>query len=180
MYRHFAQLLIEHLKKLTAALTDEIEDIARLCAQALVGEGDIYFYAEGEMKGVYLQALHGKEPFQPVERIKELKSEELSRLTSADRVLLIGRSAEDEQILSIARYLYDEHIPFAAIASATKKDTPLDDLADIFIDMSLADGLIPKGFAPISGHPDLLVALFLFHQIQFQLEDMFSDMNENK
>lgn len=177
MYRHFSQILIEHLEKLSESLTDEIEDIARLLAQALVGEGDIYFFAEGEMKGVFLQAVYGKEPLRPVERVKELTKGQVTQLTSADRVLLIGRSAEDEPILSIARYLYDEHIPFAAIASTAKKETPLDDLADIYIDMSLADGLIPKGFAPISGHPDLLVALFLFHQIHFQLEDLFADFN---
>lgn len=176
MYHHFSQLLIKHLEKITESLTYEIEDTARLLAQALVGEGDIYFFTEGEMKGIFLQAVHGAEPLRPTDRIKELTPGQYEELTSADRVLIFSRSADDERVLELARYLYKEHIPFAAIASATGKETPLHDLADIFIDMSLTNGLIPRGFAPISGHPDLLVALFIYHQIQFQLEDLFSDL----
>lgn len=176
MYRHFATLIIEHLEKLSKAMTDEIEDMARLLAQALVGEGHIYFFAEGELRGVFLQARDGKEPFQPAERIQELSLEELDTLTSADRVLIISQDADDENTLRVARYLYDAHIPFGAVASAKGKEVQLEHLADVYIDLGLYAGLIPRGFAQLEGYPHLLAALFIYHQIHFQLQDLFADI----
>ena len=51
MYRHFATLIIEHVEKLSKAMTNEIEDMARLLAPALVGEGHIYFLLKANYGG---------------------------------------------------------------------------------------------------------------------------------
>ena len=48
-----------------------IEDSARLLAQALVGDGFIYLHGTNEMEGVVAEALFGAEPMKQAKRLFE-------------------------------------------------------------------------------------------------------------
>ena len=78
-----------------------IEDSARLLAQALVGEGFIYLHGTNEMEGVVAEALFGTEPMKQAKRLFENGKE--VEVTSADRVLLISRFSTDEEVVAIAK-----------------------------------------------------------------------------
>ena len=65
-----------------------IEDSARLLAQALVGDGFIYLHGTNEMEGVVAEALFGAEPMKQAKRLFENGKE--AEVTSADRVLLLA------------------------------------------------------------------------------------------
>ncbi len=78
-----------------------IEDSARLLAQALVGDGFIYLHGTNEMDGVVAEALFGAEPMRQAKRLFENDKE--AEVTSADRVLLISRFSTDEEAVSIAK-----------------------------------------------------------------------------
>lgn len=78
-----------------------IEDSARLLAQALVGEGFIYLHGTNEMEGVVAEALFGAEPMKQAKRLFENGKE--VEVTSADRVLLISRFSTDEEVVAIAK-----------------------------------------------------------------------------
>ena len=78
-----------------------IEDSARLLAQALVGDGFIYLHGTNEMEGVVAEALFGAEPMKQAKRLFENGKE--AEVTSADRVLLISRFSTDEAIVEIAK-----------------------------------------------------------------------------
>lgn len=78
-----------------------IEDSARLLAQALVGEGFIYLHGTNEMDGIVAEALFGAEPMKQAKRLFENGKE--VEVTSADRVLLISRFSTDEEVVAIAK-----------------------------------------------------------------------------
>ena len=78
-----------------------IEDSARLLAQALIGDGFIYLYGTNEMDGVVTEALFGAEPMKQAKRLFENGKE--AEVTSADRVLLISRFSTDEAVVEIAK-----------------------------------------------------------------------------
>lgn len=78
-----------------------IEDSARLLAQALVGDGYIYLHGTNEMEGVVAEALFGAEPMKQAKRLFENGKE--VEVTSADRVLLISRFSTDEEVVAIAK-----------------------------------------------------------------------------
>ena len=78
-----------------------IEDSARLLAQALVGDGFIYLHGTNEMEGVVAEALFGAEPMKQAKRLFENGKE--AEVTSADRVLLISRFSTDEAVVEIAK-----------------------------------------------------------------------------
>lgn len=93
-----------------------IEDSARLLAQALVGEGFIYLHGANEMEGVVAEALFGAEPMKQAKRLFENGKE--VEVTSADRVLLISRFSTDEEIVAIAKTssrwtLYCRHLCYS-------------------------------------------------------------------
>ena len=58
-----------------------IEDSARLLAQALVGDGFIYLHGTNEMEGVVAEALFGAEPMKQAKRLFENGKE--AEVTSA-------------------------------------------------------------------------------------------------
>lgn len=59
MIKIFTTQLIGRLKMMEEKEIYNLEDAARLLAQALVGEGNIYIYAEQGLDGVLAEALHG-------------------------------------------------------------------------------------------------------------------------
>ena len=93
-----------------------IEDSARLLAQALVGEGFIYLHGTNEMDGIVAEALFGAEPMKQAKRLFENGKE--VEVTSADRVLLISRFSTDEEVVAIAKTssrwtLYCRHLCYS-------------------------------------------------------------------
>lgn len=77
------QRITEHEKTL--------EEIARLLAQAAVGEGTIFIAAFGEMKAVTAAAIYGAEPLTAA---REWKPDSL--VTGTDRVFILAKKDEGD------------------------------------------------------------------------------------
>ena len=89
-----------------------IEDGARLLAQAAVGAGTIYIHGFHEMDGVTKEAVHGIEPL-----VKAAPYESTIPLTHEDRFLLFSRYSTDQEAIELAQKLKVEDIPFVAVSS---------------------------------------------------------------
>ena len=63
MLKIFSTQLNSLFKKVMEKEEFNMEDAARLLAQAAVGDGTIYIHGFGEMDGVTKEALNGIEPF---------------------------------------------------------------------------------------------------------------------
>lgn len=103
MLKIFSTQLSGYFSRVSQKEEMNIEDSARLLAQALVGEGFIYLHGANEMEGVVAEALFGAEPMKQAKRLFENGKE--VEVTSADRVLLISRFSTDEEIVAIAKKL---------------------------------------------------------------------------
>lgn len=150
----------------------EIENAARLLAQATVGDGSIYIKGFGEMAGVTAEAMQGEEP---LEGVRELE-DDLSGLTIADRVLLVTRRTTDPQALSFAEKLIEAEIPFAVIAGKVKDaDGDLPEKADAFLNTQTVRGMLPDETGGRFGFPSLMAALYLYHGMKFVLDEILED-----
>lgn len=101
MLKIFSTQLSGYFSRVSQKEEMNIEDSARLLAQALVGEGFIYLHGTNEMDGIVAEALFGAEPMKQAKRLFENGKE--VEVTSADRVLLISRFSTDEEVVAIAK-----------------------------------------------------------------------------
>lgn len=168
----FTTQLIGRLQKIDQQELD-IEDGARLLAQAIVGEGSIYIYAEEELEGIYLQAKYGRDPFPKVEQLTE---ENLPSLSTADRVLIVTKNAQSEKVLKLAQALHEMQVGFMVIGvKDAKQENPIEDIALAFVDLNLDKGLVPTMTGERKGFPYLLTALYVYHHMKLIVDDMVED-----
>ncbi len=172
MSKIFTTQLIGRLQKIAEQELD-IEDGARLLAQALVGEGAIYIYGEKEMKALFLEAKHGQEP---LERVYEWQDETADQLTTADRVLFVLRDVHDEKVVNLGKQLRSKQVPFAVLASIPwDTENPFENLADVFINLHMDTGLVPKERGGRTMYPHAIAALYVYHQLKLRIDEMMED-----
>lgn len=153
-----------------------IEDIARLLAQAAAGSGTVYLYGTKEMKAVVYEASEGKEPLRNC-KVWEAGSP-FTSIKETDRFLIITRDNEDQEALKLGEYLAEYYIPFAGIignAGNEHEIGSLADLADAYIDLKLAKGLLPDEEGNRIGYPYAMAALFAYHGIKFTIDEILAD-----
>ncbi|PKG22005.1 DUF2529 family protein [Niallia nealsonii] len=154
---------------------EEMEDIARLLAQAIVGDGKIYLMATNEMEGVIYDAIEGPEPL--FQSTRWNKDDSFLDIAPNDRFLLISRTSQDNNLLGFAKKLYEQHIPFAAISTIMSQEEGIHEFADIHIDLALKKGLLPDEDGNRFGNPSLIGALFTYHGIKFILNEIISELD---
>lgn len=173
MLKIFSTQLSGYFTKISQSEEMNIEDSARLLAQALVGDGIIYVYGTKEMNGVVSEALDGAEPMKRAKRLVENGKQ--TTVTSADRVLLISRFSTDEDVISIAKKLQEEGHSVVGMSAIQKDPSSLEHFTDIHIDTKLLKGLIPDDEGNRYGFPSLIVALFAYHGLKFTIDEIINE-----
>ncbi|HFJ9475981.1 DUF2529 domain-containing protein [Bacillus thuringiensis] len=173
MLKIFSTQLSGYFSKISQKEEMNIEDSARLLAQALVSDGFIYLYGTNEMEGVVAEALFGAEPLKQAKRLFENGKE--ADVTSADRVLLISRFSTDEAVVEIAKKLQEEGHSIVGISALQEGTESLEQYTDVHIDTKLLKGLIPDDEGNRYGFPSLIVALFAYHGIKFTIDEMLNE-----
>ncbi|MEK4282936.1 DUF2529 family protein [Ureibacillus sp. FSL K6-0165] len=153
---------------------DAIEQTARLLAQASVGEGSVYFACFDELQAIESYALSNKEqPF-----LNLVKWSPDVEIRETDRVLIFAKSCQDKEALQLAKKLYEQFIPFAAVASEVpSNDNELSDLAYTYISMHVRGGLIPHptNLGERVVIPHLHAGLFIYEAIKLAYDEMLED-----
>lgn len=172
MSKIFTTQLIGRLQKISEQELD-IEDAARLLAQALVGEGSIYIFGENELKSVFLEAKYGQEPLQ---RVQEWTNDTFGQLSTADRVLIFSRNMADEQVGTLAKKLHSLQVPFVVVGSISVKDkNPIENLADVCINLHIDSGLVPSERGGRTMYPHAVAALYVYHLLKSRIDEMMED-----
>ncbi|KAB7707489.1 DUF2529 family protein [Bacillus aerolatus] len=150
-----------------------IEDGARLLAQAMVGEGRIYIQGIQEMTAVEAEAMTGAEPLTHCQPFKTA-----DEITESDRVLLVSRFTNDPEALAAASALQEKHIPFVAVAGAVStEEVSLATLADVFIDTKLIKGLLPDETGGRTGFPSSIAALYIYFLLKLTIDEILQDQD---
>ena len=173
MLKIFSTQLSGYFTKISQKEEMNIEDSARLLAQALVGDGIVYLHGTQEMEGVVLEALHGAESLKQAKRLIENGNQ--ADVTSADRVLLISRFSTDEDIISLAKKLQEEGHSIVGISAIQNGDVSLEQFTDVHIDTKLLKGLIPDDEGNRYGFPSLILSLFAYHGLKFTIDEMINE-----
>ncbi|HDR7792654.1 TPA: DUF2529 domain-containing protein [Bacillus luti] len=173
MLKIFSTQLSGYFSRVSQKEEMNIEDSARLLAQALVGDGFIYLHGTNEMEGVVAEALFGAEPMKNAKRLFENGQE--VEVTSADRILLISRFSTDEETVNIAKKLQNEGHSIVGISAVQEDAESLEQYTDVHIDTKLLKGLIPDDEGNRYGFPSLIVALFAYHGIKFTIDEIVED-----
>ncbi|WP_379970688.1 DUF2529 family protein [Ectobacillus sp. sgz5001026] len=162
--------------KITQQEEMNIEDSARLLAQALIAGRSIYLYGAAEMQGVVLEALYGQEPLQGA---KMLPTEDLSSISMEDRILIISRFSTDESALLLAKTLQQQGHLVVGISALTKGTESLEQYTDFHIDTKLLYGLIPNEDGVRYGFPSLIVALYSYYCLTFTIKEILQEYEED-
>lgn len=168
------------LQRINQREAESIEDTARLLAQAAIGQGNVYFACFGEMEGVALNAVSSADPMRKV-----LPFTSNTILTDVDRVCIFTRSGNDLQALALAKKLYEDFIPFAAVASEpVNEDNQLSELAYTYISLNVRGGILPHPtkLGERIVMPHLMAALFVYEAIKLEYDEMIDgdeDVEEN-
>lgn len=144
---------------------DELFDVVRLLAQALVGEGTVYVDAYGECEGLYPMLSEGPDQMKRVTKIKDRKT-----LHAVDRVLIFTPDTERSDLLaSLARY--DAwHTPYAIVTLSDVTETLERSIAPLALKFN--KGLLPAEYGSRHGLPSLALCAFLLTHILTQLQEM--------
>ncbi|RLQ86803.1 DUF2529 family protein [Planomicrobium sp. Y74] len=142
---------------------DTLEDVARLLAQAVIGEGTIFLAAFGEMKAVAAAALYGDEPLPSA---SEWKPESI--LTSTDRVFILAKKDEGEEL---AGRLSDAAIPFAMLCTESKET----DLPEVFLSLGIDNGIPVAETGDRTIVPHAMAALYAYHVIKLMMDKMLAE-----
>lgn len=152
---------------------DNIEDAARLLAQAGIGEGNIYFACFGELQAIEDNAVLSEAPFAKLARYTSDVT-----LTDADRVCIFTPHTDNEEAIALANYCNDNFIPFAVVASEkASDDNVLSELAYVYISLKVRGGLLPHptDLTKRVVMPHLLAALFVYEAMKLSYDEMVED-----
>ncbi|WP_369901702.1 DUF2529 domain-containing protein [Bacillus manliponensis] len=173
MFKIFSTQLNGYFTRISQNEEANIEDSARLLAQAMIGDGIIYLHGTKEMEGVVCEALYGAEPLKNAKRLFEEGAK--ANVTSADRVLLISRSSTDEEIISLAKNFQEEGNFIVGISALQEGEQSLEQFTDVHIDTKLLKALIPDDDGSRYGFPSLITALFAYHNLKFTIDEIMNE-----
>ena len=174
MIKMFTTQLTGLFKRIYDKQEFEIEDGARLLAQAAIGQGNIYMKGYGEMEAVTAEALNGAEPLPSAKRY-----DASVELTEADRVLIVTRYSTDEEAVALGKKLSAEGVPFVAVSGVVEGEESLLDLADIHLDTKLIKGMLPGDeIGERVSFPSSMAALYLYFALGFVIREMLEEYEE--
>ncbi|MBW3110393.1 MULTISPECIES: DUF2529 domain-containing protein [Bacillaceae] len=174
MIKMFTTQLTGLFKRIYDKQEFEIEDGARLLAQAAIGQGHIYMKGYGEMEAVTAEALYGAEPLPSAKRY-----DASVELTEADRVLIVSRYSTDEEALALGKKLSAEGVPFVAVSGVVEGEESLLDFADIHLDTKLIKGMLPGDeIGERVSFPSSMAALYLYFALGFVIREMLEEYEE--
>ncbi|WP_299093369.1 DUF2529 domain-containing protein [uncultured Metabacillus sp.] len=155
-----------------------IEDSARLLAQALIGEGKLYLYGYRELHGVVLEALQSSEPLDRAEALLD-ENGQIKELSPEDRVLLFTYRSTDEEAISIAKALSDQGIQLVGVSALIKNvEAGLESVADLHIDAKLRQPLIPGDDGERYGFPALMTSLYVYYALSFTIKEILNEYED--
>jgi hypothetical protein len=175
MIKMFTTQLSGLFKRISEKQEFEIEDAARLLAQAAVGQGSIYIKAFGEMEAVTAEALYGAEPLPSAK-----KFDESAALTEADRVLVVTRLSSDGEAVEFANKLAADGVSFVGISGVVgESDGGLDKLADLHLDTKVIKGMLPgEEIGERVCMPTSMAALYIYFALGFVIREMLEEYED--
>lgn len=178
MMKIFTTQLTGHLNRILDQEELNIEDSARLLAQALIGEGTLYIYGHQELHGIVFEAKNSSEPLDRTEALFD-NNGVMKKLGQEDRVLLFSYRSTDSDSISLAKTLTEMGIATVGVSAVIKGEEPgLQAITDFHIDTKLRQPLIPGDDGERYGYPALMTSLYVYHALNFTIKEILNEYEE--
>ncbi|SDO53881.1 DUF2529 family protein [Alkalicoccus daliensis] len=141
-----------------------IEDSARMTAQTIISDGNMYIAASPDLGGIVSQSVHGADPIPGCNRL-EVKDE----LTSIDTVWLFTSSVEG------IKAEWTQAADAGATVVLVIPEAPEDTGEAFVIETKVTRPLLPTESGGRIGEPHLLVSLHVYYALYFQLLEMLEE-----
>ncbi|WP_100400410.1 DUF2529 family protein [Bacillus sp. FJAT-44742] len=171
MLKIFSTQLQGLFRKITDQQEEALENSARLLAQALAGEGNIYIFATEKMKGVAHSALYSQDAPESTALFPEKEN-----LSPSDRVLIISESDSNPEAMNILEACQNVNVPVVSISPLTTQEGALEQSSDFHINTFAQGGVVPDDAGNRTGHPEHLVSLFAVLSLFLTLHEMLLEL----
>lgn len=151
---------------------ESLEDAARILAQSIIGDGTVYWHGEKEMKGMTLQACEGADKIPD----SVLLNEPFADLSSLDS-LVVASAQYSENVKSLIRQAKNEGAAVIGIGSEPDFKVEKDDF-DVYFTTHVTKGLVPLESGERTGHPHLLVSLYIYYGLYFAVSEILEEHME--
>lgn len=143
-----------------------IEDSARITAQSILSDGQVYIAASADVGGVVAQAVHGADPIPGCDRLTEK-----TVLSSLDTVWIFTSSFTE------VTEEYEQAVNAGAsiVMVLPEADQEKDNI--FFIDTHVKRPLLPTESGKRIGEPHLLVSLHIYYMLYFHVLEMLEEHN---
>ncbi|MEK4176688.1 DUF2529 domain-containing protein [Aeribacillus sp. FSL K6-1305] len=172
MLKIFTTQLTGFFQRIQEKENSQIEDAARLLAQAAIGEGAIYVKGWGILEGIYAQVEKGES----FPACKPLPS--VDNVTAADRVLLFTPFSTDLDAIDTAQQLAEKGIPTVGVSAAVNGEKSLQQFVDIHVDSKLTKPIIPTEHNERIGFPVLMTSLYVYYCLFLTVKEILEEYEE--
>lgn len=174
MINVFTKILTKRFTRIVEEQEFEIEDAARLLAQALVSDGKIYIYGEKEMDAIAKEAATGHDSLPNAVHMSDIN--DVNKLTEFDRLLIVSRLSTDEHALELAKRARELGVPAVAISAVVADKEGLQDLVEVQMDTTLVQPILPEESGEFFAFPSVMMAFFAYYGIFITLREIMEDM----
>ncbi|MRG86226.1 DUF2529 family protein [Salinibacillus xinjiangensis] len=169
MLQLFTTQLINKLNQIQNEEELAFEEAARSLANAVIGDGHIYWYATGEMQALLAEIEHGAEPF-PSSKLYDGQVD----LSSTDRVVVAARFADDQQAVEFIEKVQHQGVEVIALSAVKSEQNPLPQFANYHIDTKLVEALVPLDEEKIA-FPAVMTMLYTYYGLYVTTKEMIAD-----
>lgn len=151
------------------AQSEEIEMAARLLAQAVHAEGEIYLKTFHDIAGMENYLLEGTLALPKVKRL-----EDISEVDTPDRVF-VAADMFDEEVKAFVHSLESADIEFILVSNFNKHEAKKMDQIHHYIDLSSPRPLIPTPNFDKIVNPCLSAFLYLYNHLYVLVDEMTNE-----
>ena len=159
------------------SMEEELEDIARIIAQTIVSDGQLWIYGEKEMHGITDQAMQGADPLPTM-----MRADKNTAFSSLDTVLIWSPDPVSKDASAIVKGAADKGAQIIGFSSElkTRSDNGTEpalwtEKCSLSISTKVKNGLVPTEDGNRIGTPHLLTALHLYYLIYFTIMEILEE-----
>jgi len=170
------KIFTTQMKGLIEKLThyeEELEDAARVISQSIVSDGQIFWYGEGEMKGIVSQACSGTDSLE-----NSLVADENTSFSNMDTLIIASPNISVPAVKTLIDNAISAGASVITIYSYNDSAQSEHRLADFSFCTGVNQGLVPMESGKRIGSPHLLLALNLYYQLYFAVMEMLEEHEE--
>ncbi|AXF56403.1 DUF2529 family protein [Salicibibacter kimchii] len=163
---------LQHVFQTIAKQDEAIADSARLLAQALVGEGNIYLLANERFSALADTLVQNEDTPKRIQRMSRKQKEALS---AADRMLVLSDGTETKEDASYLQGLLQAHIPIVFLGPGHPNLSFEEGMEEPMGITTPSSPIVPAPDGSKRGYPTEIAIIYAYQAMMFELSEMIAE-----